>query len=268
MFFNTLLSYVKKILYLCSENMSINMKRIIYLLVILACISCNQHPRQVVSKTGTIILIDSTLDAIQDTEYITALSPIKADLEAQLCSPIGHAPEDLAVYQPECPMLNWASDALLTMARQLSPEQVDMAVVNIGGMRCNWGAGDITFKHVFELMPFDNELVVLTMQGKDIIALCEIFAKNGGEGIAGLRIVAHKGTIKSAKIAGEEIVPEAYYTVATSDYLSQGNDGMTPLRNSINTWKSQKKIRDLYIQYIQQVKVVEAHVDGRMDIRL
>jgi 2',3'-cyclic-nucleotide 2'-phosphodiesterase (5'-nucleotidase family) len=117
-------------------------------------------------------------------------------------------------------------------------------------------------------MPFDNELVVLTMQGKDIIALCEIFAKNGGEGIAGLRIVAHKGTIKSAKIAGEEIVPEAYYTVATSDYLSQGNDGMTPLRNSINTWKSQKKIRDLYIEYIQQVKVVEAHVDGRMDIRL
>ena len=140
MFFNTLLSYVKKILYLCSANMSINMKRIIYLLVILACISCNQHPRQVVSKTGTIILIDSTLDAIQDTEYITELSPIKADLEAQLCSPIGHAPADLAVYQPECPMLNWASDALLTMARQLSPEQVDMAVVNIGGMRCNWGA--------------------------------------------------------------------------------------------------------------------------------
>lgn len=268
MFFNTLLSYVKKILYLCSENMSINMKRIIYLLVILACISCNQHPRQVVSKTGTIVLIDSTLDAIQDTEYITELSPIKADLEAQLCSPIGHAPEDLAVYQPECPMLNWASDALLTMARQLSPEQVDMAVVNIGGMRCSWGAGDITFKHVFELMPFDNELVVLTMQGKDIIALCEIFAKNGGEGIAGLRIVAHNGAVKSAKIAGEEIVPEAYYTVATSDYLSQGNDGMTPLRNSINTWKSQKKIRDLYIQYIQQVKVVEAHVDGRMDIRL
>jgi hypothetical protein len=40
------------------------------------------------------------------------------------------------------------------------------------------------------------------------------------------------------------------------------------LRNSINTWKSQKKIRDLYIQYIQQVKIVEAHVDGRMDIRL
>ena len=169
MFFNTLLSYVKKILYLCSENIGINMKRIIYLLVILACISCNQHPRQVVSKTGTIILIDSTLDAIQDTEYITTLSPIKADLEAQLCSPIGHAPEDLAVYQPECPMLNWATETLWACAKEVCPKKVDMAVMNMGGMRCQWQKGPITQGNVFELMPFDNQLVVLTLDRKSVV---------------------------------------------------------------------------------------------------
>ena len=213
-------------------------------------------------------MVDSTMDAIQDTQYIAYMEPIRADLEAQLNEPIGYAPKDLEVHQPECTMLNWASDALFEMAQQLCPEQVDMAVVNIGGMRCNWGAGDITFRHVFELMPFDNELVVLTMRGKEILALCDVFAHSGGQGVAGLRMSASNGTVKSAKIAGKNIMPEAYYTLATSDYLSQGNDGMTPLKNHDSMWKSERKIRDLYMEYIQQVKTVEAQVDGRMDVRL
>ena len=140
--------------------------------------------------------------------------------------------------------------------------------MNIGGMRCNWGAGDITFRHVFELMPFDNELVVLTLQGKDILELCKVFAKNGGEGVAGLRMKADKGVVKSVKISGKEVLHDAFYTVATSDYLSQGNDGMVPLKNHIEVWKSDKKIRDLYIEYIKQVEQVEAKLDGRMDITM
>jgi hypothetical protein len=51
--------------------------------------------------------------------------------------------------------------------------------------------------------------------------------------------------------------------VATSDYLSQGNDGMLPLAKYAHMWKSEQKIRDLYIEYIQQKGVVEAHIDGR-----
>ena len=244
------------------------MKKIGLLILIAAtCYACHQ-PGKLVSKTSKIHMVDSTMDAIQDTQYIAYMEPIRADLEAQLNEPIGYAPKDLEVHQPECTMLNWASDALFEMAQQLCPEQVDMAVVNIGGMRCNWGAGDITFRHVFELMPFDNELVVLTMRGKEILALCDVFAHSGGQGVAGLRMSASNGTVKSAKIAGKNIMPEAYYTLATSDYLSKVNYGMTPLKNHDSMWKSERKIRDLYMEYIQQVKTVEAQVDGRMDVRL
>ena len=243
-------------------------KSILYIILLFVpFVSCSR-PQKMAHAHGQVITIDSTYDAILDSDYLAYLAPIKADLEAQLGAPIGYAPKDLEVHQPECTMLNWASDALFEMAKQLCPERVDMAVVNIGGMRCNWGAGDITFRHVFELMPFDNELVVLTMSGKEILALCDVFAQSGGQGVAGLRMSASKGTLKSAKIAGKDIVPEAYYTVATSDYLSQGNDGMTPLKNYETMWKSERKIRDLYIEYIQQVKTVEAKVDGRMAVCL
>ena len=244
------------------------MKYFIFTLCILLGLASCRRPMTVVEKTGQAIMIDSTLDAIRDTSYLSILAPIKENLMDQLNAPIGYAPEVLEVYKPECTMLNWASDALLAMARQLCPEPVDMAVVNIGGMRCNWGQGDITFRHVFELMPFDNELVVLTMTGKEVLDLCQVFANSGGQGVAGMRVVAKAGVVKSATIDGKDIVPEAYYTVATSDYLSQGNDGMVPLKNHEAMWKSDKKIRDLYIEYIKQVKTVEATVDGRMDVSL
>lgn len=246
-------------------------KAIFFFLLALGSIAC-QRQAHVAQATGEIIIIDSTLDAIQDTAYLRHLAPIKQDLERELNIPIGYAPAAMQVYPPECPMLNWASDALLAIARQLSPESVDVAVVNIGGMRCEWAAGDITFRNVFELMPFDNELVVLTLQGSDLQQLCEIFAYSGGQGIAGMRIKASGDRVMQQEaivtINGKPLDPTKTYTVATSDYLSQGNDGMLPLKNYLQIWKSNEKIRDLYIEYIKQVKVVQAKVDGRMNTNI
>ena len=239
-------------------------KIVLYVFVLLVFAACH-HPRVVISKSSKIHMIDSSLDAAIDKEYVEYLAPIKADLEEQLNVKIGYAPEDLKVHQPECTMLNWATDALLAMARQYSPEPVDIAVVNIGGMRCNWGKGNITFKHVFELMPFDNELVVLTLSGQDLLELCQVFAKNGGEGASGMQIKVSNGVV-TATIAGEAVDPTKQYKVATSDYLSQGNDGMLPLKKSSHMWKSEQKIRDLYIEYIQQKAVVESQIDGRFVI--
>jgi hypothetical protein len=42
---------------------------------------------------------------------------------------------------------------------------------------------------------------------------------------------------------------------------------MLPLKNSVEKWKSDRKIRDLYIEYIQETKVVKAQVDGRFIIK-
>ncbi len=208
--------------------------------------------------------MDASSDGIQDLNYLAQLAPTKADLEEQLNVQIGYAPERLWVGDPECPMLNWATDALWEAAKKVYPEKVDIAIVNMGGMRCEWPAGAITKEKVFELMPFDNELVVLTLKGEDVIALCESFARYGGQGVAGMRVKTVDGRLADVQVGGKAVNPKALYTVATSDYLSGGADHMDALTRYVEYWRSELRIRDLYLEAVQTQDTIRAVVDGRM----
>ncbi len=250
-------------------NMSLIYKYICILIFAAALAAgCARQPMQVASIESELIAIDSTLDAIQDSDYLVALAPIKADLEAELSKPLGVANMELTSGRPESTMGNWASDALKAMADQWLAEQgmgkADLAVVNIGGLRCDWPKGNITFRHVFELMPFDNELVILTLTGNDLMELAQNCLDSGGEGISKEMHVWRKNGETQASLHGKAIVAEATYLVATSDYLSGGADGLSALTRFSTRTLSGLKIRDLYISYIQEVRVVESALDGRI----
>ena len=232
-----------------------------------AFMSCTKQPVQVTSATTEAIPVDATADSIQDAAYLAQLAPVKADLEREMNVQIGYAPERMWAREPECPMLNWATDALWEAAKTVYPGTVDIAIVNMGGMRCEWPAGPITKGQVFELMPFDNELVVLTLKGEDIIALCESFAQYGGQGVAGMRVTVIDGHLADVQVGGKAVNPKARYTVATSDYLSGGTDHMEALTRHVDYWKSDQKIRDLYLNAVQTQDTIRAAVDGRMTMQ-
>lgn len=242
-------------------------KIIVFLLCALFLLPACHKQVKVVSVSTEALPVDASSDAIQDTVYLKQLAPIKADLEQQLNVQIGYAPERLWVGDPECPMLNWATDALWEAAKKVYPEKVDIAIVNMGGMRCEWPAGPITKEKVFELMPFDNELVVLTLKGEDVISLCESFAKYGGQGVAGMRVTVIDGNLADVQVGGKAVDPQALYTVATSDYLSGGTDHMEALTRYVEYWKSDLKIRDLYMEAVQTQDTLRAAVDGRMTMK-
>ena len=175
------------------------------------CLMACHKQIQVTSVTTQAIPVDASADALQDTVYMKQLAPVKADLEREMNVAIGYAPERLWVAGPECPMLNWATDALWEAAKSVYPGKVDIAIVNMGGMRCEWPAGPITKGQVFELMPFDNELVVLTLKGEDIISLCESFAQYGGQGVAGMRVTVIDGHLADVQVGGKAVDPKARY---------------------------------------------------------
>lgn len=236
------------------------------MLVLTSLYAC-QQPKQVIGATTEAIPVDASADAIEDTVYLAQLAPVKADLEREMNVQIGYAPEDLWVDAPECPMLNWASDALWEAAKKLYPGKVDIAIVNMGGMRCAWPKGPITRGNVFELMPFDNQLVVLTLKGEDVLALCESFARYGGQGVAGMRVTVIDNKLANVTVGGKPVDPKGFYTVATSDYLSGGADHMDALTRYTEYWNSERLIRELYLEAVQTQDTIRAAVDGRMTMQ-
>lgn len=241
------------------------MQKSFFLLSLLAILcSCGHRAVQVRECSTEAIPVNSATDAIQDSGYLAELAPIKEDMEREMNVQLGYAPEALWVDGPECPMLNWASDALWEAAKQAYDGRVDIAIVNMGGMRCAWPAGPITKGNVFELMPFDNRLVVLTLKGEDVLALCESFAQYGGQGVAGMRVKIVNGHVADVQIGGKALNTKAKYTVATSDYLAGGADHMDALTRYVDYWNSDLIIRDLYLDAVREQDTIRAAVDGRM----
>jgi len=244
------------------------MQKSIFLALLVAVLcSCGHRPMRVTSYETEAIRIDESADAIQDSDYLQVLAPVKADLEREMNVQIGYAPEVLWIDAPECPMLNWATDALWEAAKRVYPGKVDIAIVNMGGMRCSWPKGPVTRGSVFELMPFDNMLVVLTLKGEDVLALCESFARYGGQGVAGMRVTIIDGKVADVQIGGKPLNTKALYTVATSDYLSGGADHMDALARYTEYWSSDVLMRDVYLEAVREQDTVRAAVDGRMTIQ-
>lgn len=226
--------------------------------------ACSLSPKVVTDATSEAVCIDSRFDAIQDTAYLSALVSIKEAKDSIMGVVIGYAPEALVRVAPESNLMNWSANALLDIAREVTGIDVDAAVVNLGGLRCDISQGNITVGHIYSLMPFDNKLVVVTMEGKDIIDLCNTFARRRGEAVAGIRMVINGDKAEDIMINGKPIVQEALYTIATSDYLSTGTDEMVAFTRSIDKVVTGQKIRDLYIDYVRKSGKMEAAVDGRM----
>lgn len=257
----------KKIVILQRKTTSIMQKSLILSILLVGLCACGHRSIQVTKCTTEAIPVNASCDALQDNAYLSKLAPIKADMEREMNVQIGYAPEELWVRGPECPMLNWATDALWEAAKRAYDGRVDIAIVNMGGMRCSWPAGPITIGNVFELMPFDNRLVVLTLKGEDVLSLCESFAQYGGQGVAGMRMKAENGKLAEVLIAGKKVVPQALYTVATSDYLAGGTDHMDALTRNVDRWDSDLLIRDLYLDAVREQDTIRAVVDGRMKVK-
>ena len=226
-------------------------------------VACGRQPKRVVGVTTEAIQVNASCDGIQDAAYLARIASKKAVVDKEMNVKVGYVPDTLWVGRPECPLLNWLTDALWESAKKVYPGRVDMALVNMGSVRNEWLPGDLTFGDIYTVMPFENELVVLTLSGQDIIDLCESFVQNGPQGIAGARVTIIDGQLANLTIGGKPVNPKKEYTLATSDYLKGGADGLTALTRYKEIWNSELPIRDLYIQAAQAQDTIRATVDGR-----
>ena len=216
--------------------------------------------------------INERLDAVQDPEAVALITPYKQQLEGTMNSVIGYAEVSMDRNRPEDLLGNLVADVLRQAATRVLPQPAELGLMNMGGLRNVISEGNITVGNVFEILPFENALCVIRIKGSQLRKLFSQIAGRGGEAISGARIVISKGELISAEVAGQPIDDNRIYTLATIDYLAEGNDGMTALRDvESKEFPADAVLRDVFMDYVKQCTAkgekISSKKEGRVTVK-
>lgn len=185
------------------------------ILTVLASCHTSYHPSSIAYKDYAIEGISN-----QDTSYDQYLRPFRDSMEQRMNEAVGSAAKRMDIKRPVTTLGNFLADAYLTMTREKLDVKADLAIMNLGGIRKPYvEVGPITRGMVFEIMPFDNVITVVTVKGALLTRFIETTMIEGG-GIAGFTFRTDGKTVSEIRVDGKPVDPGADYALVTSDYAS------------------------------------------------
>ena len=197
----------------------------------------------------------------KEDEAVKALvDAAAADVQAELSRPIGASEVVLDGSRPKVRMEetnlgDFIADAVLWQARMATAAEgmnIDGAIVNGGGLRASIPAGAVTQGAVQGVLPYRNQVCVVTMTGETLLEIMEAstaaapYPAGAFPQVSGIEMTIRtdipfaKGTAygngkyyKPAKpgqrvtihrVGGKAFSPDAVYTIATYEFVSRGGD--------------------------------------------
>ena len=245
----------------------VNMKRVVVILFILFI------PIESCETQSNRIEINNTIES--DKKIETYIVPYKNNVDAQMDDVLSYSPID---YDKKNGVLNTAignmmADVTLKLSNPIyntrTGNNIDFVLLNHGGIRSIISKGDITLRSAYNIMPFENSVVVCQLKGSDLKELINYLILNKkAHPISGISIVLDKNyNLLNATINGEKIDQERVYHVATSDYLLKGGDQMNFFKKSKKNIILDYKIRNILIDYFKAVDTVSFKIDNRFIIK-
>jgi 2',3'-cyclic-nucleotide 2'-phosphodiesterase (5'-nucleotidase family) len=172
---------------------------------------------------------------------------------------------------------NFVTDGMRWQAGLKLGAPIDLALMNGGGLRRqSIGEGELRARDIFELLPFENALVTVELNGEQLLRLLKMIVSNR-EAQSGARVVYFTKPDKTNEIelaklrtpGGEkEIDPRATYRVVTIDYIvNVGGERSAVLREGKNLRPLGITLRDAMMAYVKSEtaagRAIKANLDGR-----
>lgn len=206
----------------------------------------------------------------QDSTIIKTYLPYKVQLDAEMNKVIGYSDVMLTkrIDIPECVLGNFFADAVLMEAKKLNAA-IDFTMPSTkGGLRNDLAKGPITVSNIFELMPFENELVLFKLSGKDVQEVLRFIAASGGQPVAGLKMKIINKQAEQVFINDKPFDVNKDYMVLTSDYIASGGDDAKGFGNPISRVNLGLKVRDALLKAVADLekegKRINTTLDGRI----
>jgi 2',3'-cyclic-nucleotide 2'-phosphodiesterase (5'-nucleotidase family) len=232
--------------------------------------SCHQAGYQKTVE-GSLVRVDSlvTEDPVMDSLIAT----YRVSLEQEMNEVIAYSAQLMRKGTPEDLLNNFIADLVLEKGKAVyepaDGQPIDFCVLNYGGLRTSIPEGPVTRARIYEVMPFENEMVVLTLSPGNTREVFEYIAsRSTGTPIAGLRVGITNRRPVDIRIGGEPFDPERNYKVLTSDYLASAGDNMSFFMEPVNSEVLGMRIRDAIILHLQEHQARQEMISSGLDGRI
>ena len=239
------------------------------LLIALSLYSCKKETFTLNKIEGKQINISDTLAVNQDIEGF--IKPFRERINKDMDSVISYAPETYIKNDGEynTAIGNLMADLVFEQGNLVfnkrTGKNIDAVLLNYGGIRSIISKGNITTRTAFEVMPFENSIVVVALKGNQIDSMTQYLSRaKKAHPISGLKLRLDKNlAITEALINKEPIEANKTYYVATNDYLYNGGDGMLFFKTNDTVYDLNYKIRNAMIDYFKKVDTIKPVIDDR-----
>lgn len=208
-----------------------------------------------------------------DNQIVQLYMPFKNRIEKDMLRVISYSEKEMEKDKPESPLTNFLADVLLEEGlKEVKKSGWDceptVSFFNYGGIRTFLPRGEITVGKIFELMPFENEMVFVQISGSQMQEFLDKIASKGGDSIGGARFVISGEKAVNITIGGKPLNAGAAYWLVTNDYIAGGGDEMEVFTRNSALLNTGKRIRDIIIAHLEEMQnegnVLNVNTDGRI----
>lgn len=234
-------------------------------LLLLACTKSYQLTER---KSVNVPVADTTTDPASNK----IIAPFKQKLDAEMNKVIGYTEAAMEKNYPEGVLGNYVADLMLFQARHYFGDSLNesntFTLINNGGLRTALPKGDVTKGKIFELMPFENEMVVCKLKGEYIPEVHQYLKIKNGQPVSGnVKVILNSTGEDNFLINNKKVDRNAYYYIITSDYLSAGGDNMEFFKKASVT-VTDLKLRDLILKHIDYTTSLRLPISAKLDGRV
>jgi 2',3'-cyclic-nucleotide 2'-phosphodiesterase (5'-nucleotidase family) len=208
----------------------------------------------------------------QVTEIENFIKPFRNHINKDLDSVLAYCPEtlDKSIGEWQTTIGNLLTDICLQKGNLIfkarEKKDIDLCFLNHGGIRALLPKGNVTTRTAFEIMPFENNLVVLALKGEQILEMTSyIIKEKKAHPLSGMTFTITKNnTATNIQIQKKPLDINKLYYVATNDYLANGGDNMNFFLKNAQKFDLDYKLRNVLIDYFKDVDTIPLPKDIRI----
>ncbi|MBP1840222.1 5'-nucleotidase C-terminal domain-containing protein [Formosa algae] len=244
-------------------------KQLMVCICLMFLVSCKTKTLNLTKIEGKEIPISAELPPDQDIANF--IKPYHDHVINTLDSTLAYAPE---TYSKDNGTFNTAIGNLMAdvIYEQANPifksrtgHDIDFVLLNKGGIRAPISKGNITLRTAYEIMPFENSVVVAAIKGKNVnAAMTYLSQSKSAHPVSKLKLAINSDfDVVEALVKGKAIDENKTYYVATNDYLYNGGDHMTFFKPNDSVYDLNYKLRNAFIDYFTKVDTINPVIDDR-----